>query len=144
MDPLNSSQIIRYPIPHTQISLEIYTGTSISAGGMRSTLETCLATVRAKMDKHGNVYMFPDPLTFMMPPKLYTGLEIGARSTMVPGLRWVDLLNVISGLEQVMLNRVLYKEVHVLMYHDPTGQQMGEVDLNKISAVHSADGGGPT
>ena len=96
------------------------------------------------MDKHGDVYMFPDPLVFMMPPKTYTGLEISARSTMVPGLKWVDLISVLYGLEQVMLNRVLYKEVHIKMYDEPTSMKMGELDLYKKSAIHSADRGGPT
>ena len=91
------------------------------------------------MNKHGNVFMFPDPLVFTMPPKLYTGLEIAARSTMVPGLRWVDFTYVLNGLEQVMLNRVLYKEVHVKMYDHPTGVQMGDLELYKSSAIHSAD-----
>ena len=93
------------------------------------------------MDKHGNVYMFPDPLEFTMPPKLYTGLEIGARSTMVPGLKWTDFIIVIRGLEQFMLNRMLYKEVHVKMFDHASGQQMGEVDLYKSSTDHFADDG---
>ena len=91
------------------------------------------------MDKHGNVYMFPDPLVFTMPPKLYTGLEIGARSTMVPGLRWTDFVTAIRGLEQFMLNRILYKEVHVKMFDHSSGQQMGELDLKKSSEVYLAD-----
>ena len=91
------------------------------------------------MNRHGNVFMFPDPLLFKMPPKLSTGLEIGARSTMVPGLKWIDFINVIVGLEQVMLNRVLYKEMHVKMYDQPSGLKMGEVDLYKASASQSPD-----
>ena len=93
------------------------------------------------MDKHGDVYMFPDPLVFKMPPKSHTGLEITARSMMVPGLKWVDFISVLYGLEQVMLNRVLYKEVHVRMYDEPTGVQMGDLDLYKGPATHSADRG---
>ena len=96
------------------------------------------------MDKHGNVYMFPDPLVFTMPPKSYTGLEITARSTMVPGLRWVDFVTVLSGLEHVMLDRVIYKEVHVRMSYHPSGLQMGEVDLYKSSAIPPADRGSLT
>lgn len=141
MDHLNASQIIHYSIPHTHIMIEIHTRTPISATAMRRTLETCLNTAHAIMDKHGNVFMFPDPLEFTMPPQLYTGLEIGARSTMVPGLKWIDFINVIHGLEQLMLNRVLYKEVHVKMFDYPSGLQMGEVELYKSSAVHSADHG---
>ena len=98
-------------------------------------------TVQAIINRHGDVYMFPDPLVFMMPPKSYTGLEIAARSTMVPGLKWVDLIYVLNGLEQVMLNRLLYKEAHVKMYDEPTGLKMGELDLYKSSAIHSADRG---
>ena len=91
------------------------------------------------MDKHGNVYMFPDPLVFKMPTKSYTGLEIAAHSTMVPGLRWVDFAYVLVGLEQVFRNRRLHNEMHVKMYDHPSGLQMGELDLYKVSAIHSAD-----
>ena len=93
------------------------------------------------MDKHGNVFMFPDPLVFKMPTKSYTGLEIEARSTMVPGLRWVDFVTLLVGLEQVIRNRVIYKEMHVKMYDHPNGLKMGELDLFKVSAIHAADPG---
>ena len=93
------------------------------------------------MDKHGDVYMFPDPLVFTMPPKLYTGLEISARSTAVPGLKFADFANVLSGLEQVMLDRALYREAHVKIYDQRSGLQMGELDLYKSSPRPSADRG---
>ena len=139
MDHLNASQIIHYNIPQTHIFISIYTGTTISALAMRSTLETCITSAHAVMDKHGDVYMFPDPMVFTMPSKVFTGLEIMAHSTMVPGLRWTNLVDTLGGVEDIMLQRAIYKEVHVKMYDVPSGQQMGVLDLYRSSKIHSAD-----
>lgn len=91
------------------------------------------------MSKHGDVYMFPDPYSFKTPPALYTGLQIRAYSTMVPGLKWDDLATIVLGVEQAMLQRGLYKEAHVKMYDEPSGSEMGVADLYKSSGVHSPD-----
>lgn len=85
------------------------------------------------MSKHGDVYMFPDPYPCKMPGKVSTGLELRAYSTMVPGLKWVDLANMLLGVEQAMWQRALYKEAHVKMYDEPSGIWMGVVDLYKSS-----------
>ena len=106
---------------------------------MRDTLEACVSAVHAVMVKHGDVYMFPDPYVFTTPPKSYTGLEIRAYSTMVPGLKWIDLTNILLGVEQAMLQRAIYKEAHVKMYDKPSGWEMGVADLYRPSAVALAD-----
>ena len=85
------------------------------------------------MSKHGDVYMFPDPYPCKSPAKLSIGLEIRAYSTMVPGLKWIDLSNMLLGVEQAMWQRALYKEAHVKMYDEPSGIWMGVVDLYKSS-----------
>lgn len=96
------------------------------------------------MSKHGDVYMFPDPFLFKTPPTLYTGLAIRAYSTMVPGLKWVDLANMILGVEQAMWQRALYYEAHVKMFDEPSGAYMGVVDLYKASAIPLVDNDGLT
>ena len=58
---------------------------------------------------------------------------------MVPGLKWIDFVNVVSGVEQVMLRRVLYKEMLVKMYLRPTSLEMGELELYRSSAGNLAD-----
>ena len=93
------------------------------------------------MDKHGDVYMFPDPYFFQMPPKMYTGVGIRAYSTMVPGLKWVDLVAALHGVEQVMWQRALYKEAFLKMFDEPSGVEMGVVDLYRTPKVGLA---GPT
>ena len=93
------------------------------------------------MFKHGDVYMFPDPYVFKTAPALYTGLEITAQSIMVPGLKWIDLVNMLSGVEQAMWQRALYKEAHVKAYDEPSGSWMGVADLYRSSAVNLADSG---
>lgn len=109
---------------------------------MRSTLEACLLAVHAARFKHGDVYMFPDPYVFETPPALSTGLEISAYSTMVPGLKWIDLTNMLLGVEQAMYQRALYKEAHVKMYDEPSGLWMGVADLYKTSAIKPGHIGG--
>lgn len=108
---------------------------------MRNTLEACLSAAHAAMFKHGDVYMFPDPYVLKTPPSLHTGLEIRAYSTMVPGLKWIDLANTLSGVEQAMWQRAIYKEAHIKMYDEPSGFEMGVVDLNKPPAINLADFG---
>lgn len=95
------------------------------------------------MSKHGDVYMFPDPLLCKTPPKSSTGLEIGAYSTMVPGLKWVDLANILLGIEQAMWQRALYKEAHVKMIDEPSGVAWGVVDLVKSPAIKPLNMDGP-
>ena len=94
------------------------------------------------MDKHGDVYMFPDPTIFSMPPKDSTGLEIEALSTMTPGLKWTDLVTCLNGLRHIMLYRGIFKEVHVKLFDQPSAQQMGVVNLRKISTVKPLGHGG--
>lgn len=139
MDHLNASQIIHYSIPQTQIIIIIVTGTPTSSLAMHSTIDACIGAVNAAMDKYGDVYMFPDPYNFKTPPTRPTGLEIGASSTMIPGLKWMDLFKVLHAVEQIMLQRALYKEMHVKMYDDPSGVEMGVVDLHKSSAIDLAE-----
>ena len=103
---------------------------------MRNTLEACFSAAHTAMSKHGDVYMFPDPYVFRMPPALYTGLEITAYSIMVPGLKWIDLANALQGIEQAMWQRAVYKEAHVEMYDEPSGLQMGIVDLHRSSTIN--------
>ena len=143
MNNLNASEIIHYSIPQTQIRLVIYTGATISSRAMRNTLESCILTANTVMGKHGNVYMFPDPCIFTTPPKLHTGLRITADSTMVPGLKWVDLIRALTGVEQIVALRALYKNMHVKMYDAPSGVEMGVVDLYTSPAVSLANHGGP-
>ena len=90
------------------------------------------------MAKHGNVYMFPDPYSFKVPPSVYNGVALRASSTMVPGLRWLDLVTAISGIEQVMLRRAIYKEAYVKMYDELSGVEMGLVKLYRSSAMDLA------
>ena len=107
---------------------------------MRETLEACLATVHAHMSKHGDVYMSPDPAVFTMPPTLDTGLEIMVESTMVPGLKWTDVANMLDGTIQVMiLQRALFREARIELYDEPSGLKMGIADLHKSSKITSAD-----
>lgn len=106
---------------------------------MLSTLEACLSAAHDAVFKHGDVYMFPDPYTFNTPPIVDTGLEIEAYSTMVPGLKWIDLANMLLGVEQAMWQRVNYKEAHVKMYDEPSGLYMGIADLHKTPAIRPAD-----
>ena len=84
------------------------------------------------MSKHGDVYMFPDPYPCKTSASS-TGLQLRAYSTMVPGLKWVDLANLLLGVEQAMWQRALYKEAHVKMYDEPSGMWMGVVDLYESS-----------
>ena len=101
---------------------------------MQETLETCLATVHARISKHGNVFMSPDPTVFTPPPKVDTGLEITVESTMVPGLLWSDVANMIHGtLEAMIFDRALYKEARVELYDGPTRVKMGIADLHRSS-----------
>ena len=101
---------------------------------MQETLETCLATVHARMSKHGNVFMSPDPTVFTMPPKVETGLEIMVESTMVPGLLWTDVASMIHGtLEAMIFERALYREAHVELHDEPSGLKMGIAQLYKPS-----------
>ena len=107
---------------------------------MQETLETCLATVQARMSKHGNVFMSPDPTVFTMPPTLDTGLEITVESTMVPGLMWTDVANMIHGTLEVMIfQRALYRESRVELYDEPSGLKMGIADLHRSPRITSAD-----
>lgn len=106
---------------------------------MRDTLEACLSATYLAISKHGNVYMFPDPLLCKMPPVSSTGLELRAHSTMVPGLKWIDLVHIIWGIEQAMWQRALYKEAVVKMYDEPSGLFMGVVELEKSSAIKPVD-----
>lgn len=101
---------------------------------MRSTLEACLSAAHAAISKHGDVYMFPDPYPCKTPGILSTGLQLRAYSTMVPGLKWIDLSNMLLGVEQAMWQRAVYKEAHVKMYDEPSGMWMGVVDLYQSSA----------
>ena len=111
---------------------------------MRETLEACLSTVHAAMSKHGDVYMFPDPSVFSMAPTLYTGLEIMVQSTMVPGLKWTDVANMLHGMIQVMiLQRALYREAHVELYDEPSGARMGIADLYRSPEITLADPADP-
>lgn len=142
LNPLNASQIIRYSIPQTQIAILIYTGNPISGSAMRDTLEACLTAVHATMSKHGDVYMFPDPYVFKSPPALYTGLQLRAYSTLVPGLKWLDLATMLLGVEQAMWQRGLYKQAHIKMYDEPSGSEMGVADLYKGTGIHLLDIGG--
>ena len=96
------------------------------------------------MDKHGNVYLFPDPYLFKTAPTLDTGLEIRAYSTMVPGLKWTDLVEALDGFEQIMLQRALYKEAHVKIYDEPSGMEMGIADLYRSSTIDLIDHGNLT
>ena len=106
---------------------------------MQETLETCLATVHARIAKHGNVFMSPDPNVFTMPPKVDTGLEITVESTMVPGLLWADVADMIHGTLEVMIfQRALYEEAHVELYDEPTGIKMGIADLHRSSKITSS------
>ncbi|CAF9907614.1 MAG: hypothetical protein ALECFALPRED_003551 [Alectoria fallacina] len=139
VDVLNASQIIHYSIPQTQVSIIIYTGSSISGPAMRNTLEAGMSAAHAAMYKHGDVYMFPDPYMLKTPPALYAGLGIGAYSTMVPGLKWADLANMLLGVEQAMWQRANYKEAHVKMYDEPSGLEMGVADLHRMPAIKPAD-----
>ena len=91
------------------------------------------------MSKHGDVYMFPDPYVFQTPPALYTGLEIRAYSTMVPGLKWIDLTIVLVGIEQVMWQRAIYKEAHIKMIHEPSGLEIGVADIYKSPTIKPGD-----
>ena len=111
----------------------IHTGVSISGPAMRDTLEECLAAAHAVIMKHGDVYMFPDPYMFKLPPKQFNGLVIEAQSLMVPGLLWTDLGNMLDGIHHVMLGREIYKEAHVKMYDVPSGEFMGILELYKTS-----------
>ena len=113
--------------------LVIYTGISISGPAMRDTLDLCLTAAQAIIDKYGNVFMFPDPNFFEPPPKLYAGLKISTHSTMVPGLKWIDLINALNGIEQVVSRRALYKEMHIEMYDEPSSIEMGIMDVRKSS-----------
>lgn len=106
---------------------------------MHNTLETCSSAAHAAISKHGDVYMFPDPYVFKPPPTVSTSLEIRAYSTMVPGLKWIDLENMLLGVEQAMWQRALYKEAHVKMYDEPSGLEMGVADLYRSSAISLAD-----
>ena len=103
---------------------------------MRGTLDACISAAHAIIFKHGDVYMFPDPYVFKALPA--TGLELQAHSTMVPGLKWTDLVNTLLGLTQVMWHRALYREAHVKMYDQPSGIEMGVVDLYESSAIKPA------
>ena len=106
---------------------------------MQETLETCLATVQARMSKHGNVYMSPDPTVFTMPPKVDTGLEITVESTMVPGLLWTDVVNMIHGtLEAMIFQRALFREARVELYDEPSHMKMGRADLHRSSKITSS------
>ena len=124
--------------------ITIYTGTFISSDAMRNTLEACLAAANAVIDKHGNVYLFPDPYLFKMPPKQSTGLTISAHSTMVPGLKWNDLIDALRGIEQIMLQRGIYREALLKMFDEPSGLEMGVADLFRSSAIIRADHDGLT
>ncbi len=106
---------------------------------MHTTLEECRTAAHAIMDKHGDVYMFPDPYVFKTSPKAYTGLGIRAYSTMVPGLKWIDLINMLLGVEQAMWQRAIYKEAHLKMFDEPSGLEMGVADLYRSSATSLAD-----
>ena len=106
---------------------------------MQETLETCLATVHARMSKHGNVFMSPDPTVFTMPPTLNTGLEIMVESTMVPGLLWTDVATMIHGTIQAMIfQRALYREARVELHDEPSGQRMGVAELYKSRKANLA------
>ncbi|KAM0803733.1 hypothetical protein BDR22DRAFT_886562 [Usnea florida] len=132
LNPLNSSQIIHYNIPQTQYSIYITTGMTIGESGMLETLSTCLATVQARISKYGNVFMSPDPNVFF--PKVDTGLEITVESTMVPGLLWSDVANMIHGtLVAMIFDRALYRAAQVELYDEPTRIKMGIADLHKSS-----------
>lgn len=140
LNSLNSSQIIHYSIPQTQYGIDITTGMVIDRFAMQETLETCLATVHARMSKHGNVFMSPDPTVFTMPPKVDTGLEIMVESTMVPGLLWTDVVNMLHGtLEAMIFQRALYREVRVELYDEPSRTKMGIAELHKSSRTTSAN-----
>ena len=91
------------------------------------------------MGKHGNVYMFPDPCICPVSPLLKTGLEIQAESTMVPGLKWVDLIHAIIGIEQITSQRALYKSMHVKIVDEPSGMQMGFMDIDTSSTITLVD-----
>lgn len=105
---------------------------------MLDTLEGCLSAAHAVIDKHGNVYMFPDPYSFKVPPKVYNGVALTAFSMMVPGLKWFDLVAALGGIEQVMLQRAIYKEAFLQMYHEPSGVRMGDVNLYRSSEMDLA------
>lgn len=139
LHPLKASQIIHYSVPQTQIGIVIWTGSPISGSAMYNTLEACLSAADAAISKHGDVYMFPDPYVFKTPPALHTGLEIKAYSMMVPGLKWIDLSHVLSGVEQAMWQRALYKEAHVKIYDEPSGLWMGIADLIRSSTINLVD-----
>lgn len=96
---------------------------------MLDTLEGCLSAAHAVIDKYGNVYMFPDPYSFKVPPEIYSGVALKAFSTMVPGLKMFDLILALSGIEHVMLQRAIHKEAFMGMYHQPSGVKMGVVNL---------------
>ncbi len=109
---------------------------------MRDTLEACLSAAQAVIHKYGNVYMFPDPYLFKTPSAHSTGLEITAYSTMVPGLKWIDLIDALNGVQQIMLQRIIYKTAHIKMNHEPSGQEMGVVNLYRSPTINLADHGG--
>lgn len=90
------------------------------------------------MAKHGNVYMFPDPYSFKVPPSVYNGVALSALSMMVPGLRWLDLVAAISGIEQVMLQRAIYREAYLKMYDEFRGVEMGVLNLYRSSEMDLA------
>lgn len=96
---------------------------------MHNTLEACISAAHGAIVKHGDVYMFPDPYLFKTLPVLHAGLEIRAYSTMVPGLKWIDLSSMLVGIEQAMWQRAIYKEAHVKMFDGPSGLEMGVADL---------------
>lgn len=122
----------------------IRTGTFITSLAMRSTLDACLAAAHAVMDKYGNVYMFPDPYRFKMPSQQYTGLAISAHSTIVPGLKWTDLVDALNGIKQIMLEQGIFAEALLQMYDDPSGVEMGVAHLYRSSAISRADHDGLT
>ena len=133
-----SSEIIRYNVPQTSMLLVIYTGTPVDSVALRTTIDSCLSAAHTIIDKHGDVFMFPDPCTFKMPPERYTGLEIWLQSTIVPGLKWIEVLDALNGVRQVILQRAIYKEAHIKIVDDHSGKQMGVVDLTRSPAVNPA------
>lgn len=103
---------------------------------MLDTLEGCLSAAHTVIAKYGNVYMFPDPYSFKVPPKIYNGVALNAISVMVPGLRWSDLIAALGAIEQVMLQRAIYKEAFMKMHDEPSGVEMGVVNLYRSSPMY--------
>ena len=58
---------------------------------------------------------------------------------MVPGLMWVDLIDVVTGIEQVMSLRALYRKMQVEIYHESSNEKMGIVGLYASSTVDLAN-----